>query len=307
MKNSKNLLALVFILVAIAASAQQWSNNGNDIYNSNSGNVGIGTSSPGYPLSILMSGTGTGLNLKSSLGAGNARMYINNNFNGGFYAMSDAGSINLMLNSVGYSYFLGGNVGIGTSVPTNILDVSRNMTGPQIIIHNLGGGGGAGFTMIDDLNLGYWKFKSAAAGGFKIRDDASSLDVFVIEKSSLANALYIQAGGNIGIGTSNPTSKLAVNGKIDCKEVEVYLAGWSDFVFAEDYQLRTLTEVEVYVKAHKHLPGLPSEQEVIENGINIGEMNAILLEKIEELTLYMIELKKENEEMKNQIQTLLDK
>ncbi len=200
-----------------------------------------------------------------------------------------------------------GYVGIGNSTPTNLLEVGKNMTGPQVIIHNFGGGGGAGFTMIDDAFGSNWKFKAITGGGFKIRDHATGLNVFVIEKNSIENAIYIKAGGNIGIGTTSPGSKLAVNGKIACKEVEVTLTGWPDFVFADDYKLRTLNEVEKYINENNHLPDVPSEKEVLENGVNIGEMNSTLLRKVEELTLYMIELKKENEIMKTEIEILKGK
>jgi len=200
-----------------------------------------------------------------------------------------------------------GFVGIGNTSPTNLLEVGKSMTEPQVIVHNYGSNGGATFTMIDDLYSSTWKFKAITGGGFKIRDHASGLNVFIIEKNSAANALYIKAGGNIGIGTNNPSYKLSVNGKIGCKEVEVTLTGWSDFVFAEDYQLRTLEEVEAYINENNHLPDVPSEKEVLENGVNVGEMNSTLLRKIEELTLYMIELKKENEQMKAQIEVLMEK
>ena len=238
MKTTRNLLIAVVVLFStIQLNAQQWTLSGTNIYNNNSGYVGIGTS----------------------------------------------------------------------NAPTNLLEVNRNMTGPQIIIHNLGGNGGAGFTMIDDKYNATWKFKAVTGGGFKIRDNSNTMDVLVMEPNSAANAIYIQTGGNVGIGTSSPSSKLSVNGKIGCKEVEVTLTGWSDFVFAEDYQLRTLEEVEAYIKENNHLPDVPSEKEVLENGVNVGEMNSTLLRKIEELTLYMIELKKENEQMKAQIEVLMEK
>lgn len=111
--------------------------------------------------------------------------------------------------------------------------------------------------------------------------------------------------GNVGIGTLNPGSfKLAVEGKIGAREVKVQSSGWADFVFAEDYVLPPLAEVEQFIKENKHLPEVPSEAEVKENGIELGKMDALLLQKIEELTLYMIELKKENEEQAKQIQEL---
>ncbi|MFH6983759.1 hypothetical protein [Marinoscillum luteum] len=122
------------------------------------------------------------------------------------------------------------------------------------------------------------------------------------------------ANGNLGLGTESPDSKLAVNGTIHTKEVRVDLNGWSDFVFANDYKLPTLKEVETYISENKHLPEIPSEAEVSENGINLGEMNAKLLQKIEELTLYMIDMNRrmnqletENTELKEKVQLLEDK
>ncbi len=96
---------------------------------------------------------------------------------------------------------------------------------------------------------------------------------------------------------------VAVNGKIICEELTVQLStNWPDFVFGIDYRLRSLEEVDQYIKEHNHLPDVPSAEEVEENGVNSGEMDAILLRKIEELTLYLIELKKENERLRSDIE-----
>jgi hypothetical protein len=132
-----------------------------------------------------------------------------------------------------------------------------------------------------------------------IADNSPTTMPYVAESMAAADsAVYINAAGNVGIGTANPTEKLSVNGNIKCKQVEVTLSGWSDFVFQDDYSLMPLEELNVYISQHKHLPGVPSEYDVIANGNNLGEMDAILLQKIEELTLYMIDLKKENEALK---------
>lgn len=111
--------------------------------------------------------------------------------------------------------------------------------------------------------------------------------------------------GNVGIGTGNstlnPLEKLAVNGLIHTKEVKVDLIGWPDYVFEEDYKLLSLTELEKSIKENKHLPGIPTANEVEENGLNLGEINKKLIQKIEELTLYIIEMNKEIEALKSKL------
>lgn len=116
----------------------------------------------------------------------------------------------------------------------------------------------------------------------------------------------VVANGNVGIGKNNPQNKLDVNGTIRAKEVRVE-SGWADFVFKDDYKLPSLNEVEAHIGEYKHLPGIPSEAEVKENGIGLSEISTKLLQKVEELTLYAIEqnkkiesLTKEVEELRNQ-------
>lgn len=113
--------------------------------------------------------------------------------------------------------------------------------------------------------------------------------------------------GNLGVGTSNPTSRLSVNGDIKAKEIKVELTGWSDFVFEPTYSLRTLSEVESFILENKHLPDIPSESEVLANGIELGAMDAKLLQKIEELTLYMIAMEKKLKEQDILIEKLLNR
>lgn len=109
--------------------------------------------------------------------------------------------------------------------------------------------------------------------------------------------------GNVGIGTTNPTYPLAVNGTIRAKEIIVE-TGWADFVFDEDYQLPSLAEVERHIKAEKHLPGIPSAAKVAADGVSVGEMQAKLLQKIEELTLHQIEQEKRLNEQSSRIEHL---
>lgn len=107
--------------------------------------------------------------------------------------------------------------------------------------------------------------------------------------------MRITSTGNVGIGTTDPQGyKLAVNGNMIAESVKVQLRGsWPDYVFNKNYSLKPLSEVEQYIKTNEHLPDIPSASKVKEEGLNLGEMNVKLLQKIEELTLYLIEKDKQ--------------
>ena len=139
------------------------------------------------------------------------------------------------------------------------------------------------------------------------------------------DGLKITFDGNVGIGIQKPKGKLDVNGKIYCKSFELTNPGgltimkisstgyvWAqevkvrttdpypDFVFAKDFKLMSLKELESFLNQNKHLPGIPTEKEVTDNGMELGKMNVLLLQKIEEMTLYMIMLNNEIEKLKTQ-------
>lgn len=115
--------------------------------------------------------------------------------------------------------------------------------------------------------------------------------------------------GNVGIGTANTRNdRLAVNGQIRAKEVKVEVSNWPDYVFEEDYELPSLSELESFIRVNGHLPDIPSKAEVEAGGISLGAVNTQLLKKIEELTLYLIEkdhvikvLQQEVAELKNKV------
>lgn len=144
-------------------------------------------------------------------------------------------------------------------------------------------------------------YKHANNWIFNVRDTSS--DAFLDMLYGPSHQITFKWNTGIGIGTNNPQYKLDVNGTIRAKEVKVE-TGWADFVFSPDYSLPALSEVEAHIKEHKHLPGIPTEAEVKKNGANLGEMNVMLLQKVEELTLYMIQQHKEIEALKTEIQTL---
>lgn len=107
----------------------------------------------------------------------------------------------------------------------------------------------------------------------------------------------------VGIGTISPDTKLTVNGTVHAKEVLIDLNGpLADYVFDKDYKLRTLSEVQNYIQEKKHLPDIPSATEVKDKGMSVGEMQNLLLQKIEELTLYIIQQQNEIETLKQQLE-----
>jgi hypothetical protein len=117
---------------------------------------------------------------------------------------------------------------------------------------------------------------------------------------------FYVAGGNVGIGTTDTKGyELAVAGKVVCEEVVVKLRqAWPDYVFSEEYHLPSLADLFAYIKENHHLPEIPSAAEVTQQGIPVGEMNAILLKKIEELTLYLFEAREERERLELRISSL---
>jgi len=115
------------------------------------------------------------------------------------------------------------------------------------------------------------------------------------ETHKMYNKMYTSSGlivdGYVGIGTAIPDEKLTVKGTIHSEEIRVESVG-ADFVFASDYNLMPLAETEAYIKANHHLPEVPSAAEMQESGLELGKMNILLLQKIEEMTLHQIEMNK---------------
>jgi hypothetical protein len=203
-------------------------------------------------------------------------------------------------NDVNGDIYRNGNVAIGKTTANHALDVQGNInTNSSVIID----GGDLvlkrtsnpyGFVLRPNV-AGYKKLGFAVEGG-------GDLDLFHV------NSVSSIFTGNVGIGANPGSFKLAVEGKIAARGVKVTNISFADYVFDSTYQLRPLFSVEKFINQYKHLPGIPSAKEVEkEGGFEVGEMNVKLLEKIEELTLYVIELKKENEQMKKAIKEIREK
>lgn len=109
-----------------------------------------------------------------------------------------------------------------------------------------------------------------------------------------SNEFTISGKGNVGIGTRDQQGyKLAVKGNIHAQEVKVDMDGWADYVFKSDYELFPLSDLKAYIDKNQHLPEMPSEKEIVDKGLSLGEMNKLLTKKVEELTLYLIEKDKQ--------------
>ncbi|MFT3868480.1 MAG: hypothetical protein QM715_08280 [Nibricoccus sp.] len=184
------------------------------------------------------------------------------------------------------------NVGIGTSAPGYALEVAKVSQNIITAFHDTGlsGIGGSGIAFLNDYT------QSNSRNWALVQGRTSYGDLAFMQSNALGGnpvtdgteRVYLAASGNVGIGTTSPTEKLSVNGKIRAKEVVVETTNWSDCVFAKDYKLAPLSEVEQHIEQQGHLPGVPSAKEVAANGVSVGNMQAILLGKIEELTLHVI-------------------
>jgi hypothetical protein len=193
-----------------------------------------------------------------------------------------------------------GNVGVGTNIPRAKFEVKSSGTigrlfDPTKAYFNITDGRS---NLIMDPNEIYGSGELIL--GFS---QASFFEVTSMKDGSHFSLMRIKGNGNVGIGTTNPDAPLTVAGNIHAREVKVTAtAGGADFVFADDYALPKLEEVEAFVKQNKHLPEIPSAADMEANGLHLAEMNIKLLQKVEELTLYTIEQEKNLEAQ----QSLLD-
>lgn len=207
-----------------------------------------------------------------------------------------------------YGIWTDGNVGIGTSTPAFPLTVEAANPNPFVNIASFHNNSTSNTWLLVANNTGQVNLGmgSTTQAGYIW----SSTDKFFIGDDGNPT-LYVDkmGNGNVGIGTTDTKNyKLAVKGNaVFAKVVVKDPAYWPDYVFQSSYRLRPLSEVEEYIKQHHHLPEVSSAEEVKKNGLDVGDNQATLLKKIEEMTLYMIEQNKKILELEAKVRALEEK
>jgi hypothetical protein len=348
-KSALIIIAILFMGVAHA----QWTGSAH-IYNTNTGNVGIGSISPDAKLhvkggQIIETTGGTNTRTLTLLENGTSQVVFgsyngswrssiqiqNSNATRGLFLAppeTDYGYSILRSVNGGYKFDVGGTyanqgtnamsveatgnvsfpnkVSVGTNAPRAVFDVNQTLSAQNLgaVLGRMSEGDGEG----EGTYLGVRAY-STTLGTFSDKSFSLEHGFYGVINSSINfhrgddrmggfltfntnennERMRITENGDIGIGTASPQAKLAVNGTIISRKVKVTETGWADYVFEPTYALPTLKEVEAFIQANKHLPGVPSAREVEKNGLDLGDNQATLLKKIEELTLYLLEQDKQ--------------
>jgi hypothetical protein len=248
---------------------------GNTFINEGAGNVGIGTTAPGAKIHVAAvqaaypAQTSMAKFTQTNVPATDGYLSLNNaTFTAGFY----------IPNIVGRTYAPGRTLGLMLTGEADDLVPPASDIGYAAVVLDGRSKAGARLTKSDVLAV----------------------------CSYGQNLMLVKADGSVGINATDTKGyKLAVGGSVVAEKMVVKLKGsWPDYVFADDYKLPSLAEVAAYVQQQRHLPDMPAAEEVAEKGLDLGEMNKQLLKKVEELTLYLIEEHKKNQEQETTIKQL---
>jgi len=272
------------IPVASGADAD-WYRSGNNLNALAAGNIGVGTGTPQKKLHLLDSANLAGIRLERGLGGeswdiGGLGTYLNLAYNGATL----------------FSFTTDGSFGVGTDNPNTQIDVRGTSVGSVLI-------------KLDEKGSDDW-------AGFRIDRDGSEKwflgvdpidDSFFIRRGGVNDDLFISTSGDVGIGTTSPGYKLDVNGDINTSG-DVRRGGTAynnpDYVFKPDYQMLSLKDLKKFLNEKQHLPGMPSSDQVKKEGVKIFEQNRLVLEKLEEAYLYILQQEESIERLEERLTAL---
>jgi hypothetical protein len=320
-----------FALLSLCSRAQQWpaGTPANSIYYS-AGNVGIGTNNPAANLQVngtfsvnggagheLQGGGGTGAEFVGGYGSPISGRFIFGDASGWKFHYSiktGQGVISDLMTLMD-----NGNFGIGNPNPQTRLDLGELRFGPISTFPAEGSIGESvwGNYVLGDVNNLQRLRMGVSNDGYtraEIFLDNSNRQDGTISLKTVYGAggaqtrMFIDGNGIVGINTTNINTsyRLWVEGPVRARQVTVDQAAWPDYVFKPTYRLPSLDSVAAYIKAHGHLAGIPSAQEVADKGLSLGENQAAMVKKIEELTLYNIQLEERLKALEATVQKLTD-
>ena len=300
-----------WLQLSTGAATNYWSLNGsNHIFNNNGGRVGINTNNPEHFLDVYGNARVFGGYLKmQDFNSNNGTIQFLNtdgtpthhmthlNFNGGL----------LMIQKLPATHFdwvmdINGRVGMGTTAPETKLHINGGSTPGEVL--RLDGTNTQMLLAENNVTKGFFNL---TGDDVKIGTLASNDNGRFIIRLNGGDRMFVHPDGRLSIGTATPATgyMLSVNGKIISEEVRVELdVNWPDYVFKPGYKLPSLKQVENFIQKNHHLQGIPSAQQVKNEGIELGDMNKRLLEKVEELTLYLIQQNKKIETLENKVSVL---
>lgn len=362
-----------WVQLTTGASINFWTSVGNNIYNNNSGNVGIGIENPltklhlkkdgeamiiqgtvphisfydnaGTYKGFLWQGPGDNVSLGTTSSNPNGHLEFYNNslknlsiFSNGIMqltgtnatlefwddeyrsgiieatgntsleiAATRTGGIgatpgNLILQNNLSGTILAGNVGIGTGSPIGKLQIKHPGPTAHLILEYPFPDDYSRLLFSNGGSSRYWGIAGKTGTGAINNDRMSIYNIATGFEALVMNGEgTVVMLGKLGIGTHDPgLYKLAVNGNVRSKEVVVESA-WADYVFDKGYELPSITELEQYIIKNNHLPNIPASREIEEKGLHLGDMQKRMMEKIEELSLYIIELHKRIVDLEMQV------
>ena len=259
------------------------------------GNVGIGSTSPQTNLDVYLTSsttaTNTGVQITgwgNMIGATRDLLAIRSIITGfnvrNEFVVNNNGRVGIGVHPNAQGWFGHINLQTDNTSALNLIALTTNTQSSKIL------------------------FSNTSSPRHMIADDYTTQNLLIQPGIGGAGSNILHVKGRLLIGNTTNNSvpngstldwKMAVDGNIVAKKCVVQINQWSDDVFGESYKLTPLTEVEQFIKENKHLPEIPSEAEVCKEGVSLGEMNNLLLRKIEELTLHIIAQQKQIDELKN--------